>query len=918
MANYFDQFDETKPAAKQSANYFDQFDHTAEAAQAAPQSTNNSWFTPEFNQADTLGKIKMLAGGVGTGLAETGRAIAQLPNDVANTGVAIGHAIAPESITRDVQTNPVDIYGADLASLPPEITAALRPQTEQGRTIETVLPWLTGGGEIKAGVEAAPFALRAAKAFGAGTVRALPETAAATAINMQQNNEAFTPENYEKSLGLNMLLSGGANAIGESLAAGARTLKNTIPEWLGASRAERIAEAVSPEEIERMYQGGNAERQAAYRTATTDEAGNLITPSSTLYGPGGEIFRQDERRGLSLGNELLARRQAAARSGESLNRAIDEMAGPNPQSAQEAIQEATAAFKKQKNDLYQDTLTKAQQVIDDLKVNNFEMKMSSTKDYADQFLKEDADLKAMPTSATNLLNKIKNQKFTSLKEVDFFKQKLSNEANKAYRAGDMDTYGALTNIKGQLKHEADLTIRRIDPEAGKLYDKADKYFSEFVDDFGSKSQAGKVGANESEARATNALLANSDVARERTANIAQALKDAINSGDFEGAANLAKNFAESMGSTSRLTSRDYARLRGNVAEAGITGAGDQTFQKTLRSELAKDLPQMESVSGLGGGDQAAANQLLIDASKSLEGQEVKPNSISAKLLNWVGKKVAGGFPIGDVITDPFNTLASKTKMTTINDFANRRFLTNLDNLENLRNISRKIQDGTYQSDSALVDLIELVNPSIRAGMLHDNEQGPAVATGSEQPLLNTFGDTTPQAEPEQHAQAAKKPTEPQEKFDPGITNLYHAFSDAETGSEADPYIRTKAAEGGKPSSAFGPAQITRDLMKDYLSNHGDELTDSQKDYAKRFIEQGNKFLKAKASDPKYGYGKSGDLNSPEDKAMYDVVAQKILKSIVERNGNSLNKTVKSWRGKNDAAYARKVRNSFVKRQGWTA
>ena len=920
MANPFDQFDEpTKgiKAPKSQANPFDQFDNSEGAAPAAPQTTNDSWFTPEFNQADTLGKLKMLAGGVGTGLAETGRAIAQLPNDIANTGVAIGHAIAPETITRDVQANPVDIYGEDLAGLPLQYAAALKPQTEQGRTIETVLPWLTGGGEAKAATEAAPLLVRAGKAAFGSAVKTLPQTAAATAINMQQNGEAFTPENYGSNVGLNALLMGGAGAAGEVAQAGANTLKNILPEWLGgASQLEKAAEAVNPEEVERMYQGGNAERQAAYRTATTDEAGNLITPSSTLYGPGGEGFRQAERRGLAAGDSVLANRQAAAASGEGLNRAIDTMAGPDAQTAQEAIQEATAAFKKQKNQLYQDTLSQAQDAIDNLKVNNFEMKMSSTKDYADQFLKEDADLKAMPTSATNLLNKLKDHKFTSLKDVDFFKQKLSNEANKAYRAGDVDTYGALNNVKGQLKHEADLTIRRIDPQAGKLYDKADKYFSEFVDDFGAKSQAGKVGANESEARATNALLANYDVARERTANIAQALQDAINSGDFDGAADLAKNFAESMGNTSRLSSRDYARLRGNVAEAAATGTGDQTFQRTLRSELAKDMPQMQSVSALGGGDQAAANQLLIDASKSLEGVEVQPSGIVTNVLNLAGKKLAGGLPLGDIVTGPGANLANRATRITARDLANREFMANPDNLENLRNISRKIQDGTYQSESALLNLSKMATAAGRAGVLHQNDQQPAEAIGGpDSSGMVTI--TLPPQEPEQHAQAAKKPLEAQPEIDPGITNLYHALSDAETGGISDPFIRTKASEGGKPSSAFGPSQITRDLMKDFLSNHADELTDPEKDYAKRFIEQGNKFLKAKPNDPKYGYGAPGDLNSPEDRQMYDVVAQKILKSIVERSGNSFNKTVKTWRGKYDAAYARKVRNSFTKRQGWS-
>ena len=50
----------------------------------------------------------------------------------------------------------------------------------------------------------------------------------------------------------------------------------------------------------------------------------------------------------------------------------------------------------------------------------------------------------------------------------------------------------------------------------------------------------------------------------------------------------------------------------------------------------------------------------------------------------------------------------------------------------------------------------------------------------------------------------------------GIENLYKAFSGAETEAFDNPWIRTtfREAEGG--STAFGPVQLTGNLVKNYL------------------------------------------------------------------------------------------------------
>lgn len=154
--------------------------------------------------------------------------------------------------------------------------------------------------------------------------------------------------------------------------------------------------------------------------------------------------------------------------------------------------------------------------------------------------------------------------------------------------------------------------------------------------------------------------------------------------------------------------------------------------------------------------------------------------------------------------------------------------------------------------------------------------------------------------------------------------LYNAFSQAETGSVKDPWIRTMYAPAGG-STAYGPVQITRTLAEDYLKRYKDIFSQEEIDYLNRFIDQGKMFAKfgkepnRKGYDPRYDYGGTGDLTSPQDKALYESVAKKMLMKQYEDNKGNLEDTIKQWRfgsaskegRKADERYFKTVENTFM-------
>jgi len=149
-----------------------------------------------------------------------------------------------------------------------------------------------------------------------------------------------------------------------------------------------------------------------------------------------------------------------------------------------------------------------------------------------------------------------------------------------------------------------------------------------------------------------------------------------------------------------------------------------------------------------------------------------------------------------------------------------------------------------------------------------------------------------------------------------INQLYALVSNAETGGEKDPYIRTRVApkEG---STAFGPVQITGRLIRGHLSpaNVG-RFTPEEQAFMRRMDSQAALFAKfgkepAKPGyDARYDYGGSGDLiKTDADKKTYEQVAKKMMAYELERAKGDPRKAVEQWRGKKqseDPTYFRKV------------
>ena len=133
--------------------------------------------------------------------------------------------------------------------------------------------------------------------------------------------------------------------------------------------------------------------------------------------------------------------------------------------------------------------------------------------------------------------------------------------------------------------------------------------------------------------------------------------------------------------------------------------------------------------------------------------------------------------------------------------------------------------------------------------------------------------------------------------DMGITDkLYSSFVDAETGHlQGDKkFIRTEARNTKGGSSAYGPAQITGTLVRDML-NKG-IIPDDLKDYSSRFLDQSDLFLKygnekgLKGYDPKYDYGGSGHLTTPQDQEDYGKLAKVIIANHYRNAQNEVVKT----------------------------
>jgi hypothetical protein len=140
-----------------------------------------------------------------------------------------------------------------------------------------------------------------------------------------------------------------------------------------------------------------------------------------------------------------------------------------------------------------------------------------------------------------------------------------------------------------------------------------------------------------------------------------------------------------------------------------------------------------------------------------------------------------------------------------------------------------------------------------------------------------------------------------EAIDATVVDLFTRIATAETGGEADKFIRTKARGAPGGSSAYGPAQLTMGLALQFKEGFSKLFNDEEKAYLDDFIEQGKKFLTygnvpdLPANKKKYDYGGKGDLTSKRQKEVYVGVVTKMLQHFFEKFGGDQEKVADAWR-----------------------
>lgn len=161
------------------------------------------------------------------------------------------------------------------------------------------------------------------------------------------------------------------------------------------------------------------------------------------------------------------------------------------------------------------------------------------------------------------------------------------------------------------------------------------------------------------------------------------------------------------------------------------------------------------------------------------------------------------------------------------------------------------------------------------------------------------------------------------QFRPEEIAFYNALAYAETGSESDPWIRTKVApEGG--STAFGPVQITRTKVKDYIERFPKTMAGSTDFYNTTMAPMYQKFVtygrepNKEGYDRRWDYGGYGIHFTPEQKLDYRDMALRMItedrrtaykelpKGSIE---DTLKKRIQLWRGvpyEQDPGYYDKV------------
>lgn len=150
---------------------------------------------------------------------------------------------------------------------------------------------------------------------------------------------------------------------------------------------------------------------------------------------------------------------------------------------------------------------------------------------------------------------------------------------------------------------------------------------------------------------------------------------------------------------------------------------------------------------------------------------------------------------------------------------------------------------------------------------------------------------------------------------------------AETGSEKDPFIRTRHRPKGG-STAFGPGQITGTTLRDMYKRHSSEFTEV-KDYMGTLIDQSKEFAKYGAEPNKPGYearfdyGGSGDP-AAKDPEKYLIVQKGVLRGMAKDlfgeapdtlSSKQREDLIKRWRdatAEEDPRYHKEVNKGYTK------
>lgn len=898
-----------------------------EAAPAAP--TVPATAEPQEVQDQSL--LERGFNAVGQVAASGGRMIAGAVADTANIGVGIGNAAlsaadwAAEQAGGNIDYRiPAAGYGS--------LDAQLMPRGTGEQVAAGAVPYILGG-EVVAPLKAAEGAGRVARTA-TSLANQLPASIAGVLSEHNQGNDA---DQMLGDLALNAVAGSAIEKVG---GAAVDKVRRLLPESMGGySAAQRAAEVANPDYINSVLQGGDQDAQAAFRTATTDEAGNsILNPSQVMNTEGGRRYIAAEQRDLTRGTASeYGQRLEAQKGGEGITRAVEETALPvrgDVSNLQGTAQDVNKAFRKQANENYETAKTGAQDLLNTANIS--QLKMPQTKGLALQHLEDNAATGGinLTAEARKTLKQFSSEKnsIKSIDDLDQWKRTLNEKAQKAYRAGDFTSYNALKDVSTNLKGEADDLLSQIHPEAGSLYQKADQYYSIANGDFGDKSVIGKIASKENPDTAANALIRGQN-ANYNTQEATQALRDAITNNTLPNAQGLGADLASGLGDVTRSDALRAATTGENFSPTKFANTLSRT---EAQAAAATDLARAAGATR----NELAINQALRDAISTQRNRAVVPSS-SGLVANLAGRATGGGVgmlaggPVGGVIGQEIggrvSTAINQGLLDRIAGTSRRgneiiNFLSDPANAQQVDDILRASNGegisgaNADQIAAAMDSLKNVVTQTTKAGIL-DNQQPtyePVSALPTRPQKPEPAPQPEPEPEPEQQAQAAKK-SDRFKDVSPQAIDLYKAVAGAETGGLDNRFIRTKAAESGV-STAYGPAQITGTLAQDFKKNHSKIFTKEELNYLDRFIQQANKMKKADANDPVYGYGGAGDLTSPEDQKLYAQIAVKMLDDKY-KSTKSLDKTVMGWRGNdNDKAYFAKVRDGYkaakAQRQGW--